>query len=238
MTRTEIKAEVEKLRGGLVVSCQAAKGSPLCDPQIIAALALTAEQHGAVGVRINSAEHVAATKLRVGVPIIGIEKVVTPKSDVYITPTFEAASRIAASGASIIAVDATLRPRPQGEQLKDLIRRIHKELRLPVMADVATYDEGSYAAKCGADIVATTLCGYTAESRKERLPALNLVEQMAIDFPVPIICEGGVSSPRQVRYAFAYGAFAVVVGTAITSIGHLVEQFAAATPVSKSKAKI
>lgn len=219
--------EVENLRGGLVVSCQAPQGSPLDDPQIIAALALTAEQNGAAGVRINSAAHVAATTARVHVPIIGIEKVVSEASDVYITPTFEYASRLASGGAGIVATDATRRPRPGGEQLEDLIRRIQLELRRPVMADIATFDEGLYAADCGADIVATTLCGYTDASRGTLLPALNLLEQLATRLTVPVICEGGVSSPEQVRQAFDCGAFAVVVGTAITGVGLLVEKFVA-----------
>ncbi len=232
MTNTE----VEKLRGGLIVSCQAPKGSPLCDPQIIAALALTAERHGAVGVRINSAEHIAATKLSVSVPIIGIEKVVTPESDVYITPTCEVAKQVAASGANILAIDATFRPRPKGEQFESLIRQIQQELRLPVMADVATFDEGLRAADCGAEIVATTLCGYTAESRGSQLPALDLLSKLAETLKLPVICEGGVSSPEQLRQAFDCGAFAVVVGTAITGIGHLVEQFVAASSSAKSDA--
>ena len=218
--------DVEKLRGGLIVSCQAPKGSPLSEPEIIAALALTAEQNGAVGVRINSAEHIAATKLRIGVPIIGIEKVVTEESDVYITPTFDVAARIAASGANIIAVDATGRPRPQGERLEELIRRIRQELRLPLMADVATFDEGLRAADCGAEIVATTLCGYTAETHGSELPALGLLEKLAARLNVPVICEGGVHSPEQLRQAFDCGAFAVVVGTAITGVGHLTRRFA------------
>lgn len=228
-------ADIEKLRGGLIVSCQAPTGTPLCDPQIIAALALTAEQNGAVGVRINSPEHIAATKLRVSVPIIGIEKVVLPESNVYITPTFDVASRVAVSGANILAVDATRRPRPQGERFEDLIRRIHEEVRLPVMADVATFEEGLYAAGCGAELVATTLCGYTAESRGARLPALDLLAKLAGKLDVPVICEGGVGSPEQVRQAFECGAFAVVVGTAITGIGHLVEQFVAASPMAETQ---
>ncbi len=232
-----MNVDIEKLRGGLVVSCQAAKGSPLCDAQIIAALALTAEQHGAAGVRINSAEHIVATKLRVSVPIIGIEKVVTPESEVYITPTFDVASRLADVGANIIAVDATFRPRPQGERLEDLIRRIQQELRLSVMADVATFDEGLRAADCGAEIVATTLCGYTAESRGAQLPAFDLLAKLAGKLSLPLICEGGVGSPEQVRQAFDYGAFAVVVGTAITGVGHLVEQFAAASQNSKMRSE-
>lgn len=222
-------SEIEKLSGGVVVSCQAPKGTPLDDPYIIAALALTAEQSGAVGVRINSPEHIAATKLRVSIPIIGIEKVVSDESEVYITPTFEVAKRLVESGANIVAMDATKRPRPAGERLEDLIRRVQEELHRPVMADVATLEEGIYAADCGAAIVATTLCGYTAESRGASLPALELLEALATRLKVPVICEGGISSPDQVRQAFDCGAFAVVVGTAITGIGHLAQSFVAAS---------
>ncbi|MEP7343358.1 MAG: N-acetylmannosamine-6-phosphate 2-epimerase [Acidobacteriota bacterium] len=223
------KSGIEQLRGGLIVSCQAPHGSPLDDPQIIAALALTAEQNGAAGVRINSAAHVAATTARVHVPIIGIEKVLSKDSDVYITPGFDVASRLAASGAAIVATDATRRPRPRGERLEDLIRRIQEELRRPVMADISTFEEGVYAADCGAQVIATTLCGYTAESRGTPLPALELLERLAKRLTVPVICEGGISSPQQARQAFDCGAFAVVVGTAITGIGHLVERFVAAS---------
>ena len=224
-----IEAEIEKLRGGLIVSCQAPKGSPLDDSQIIAALALVSEQNGAVGVRINSSEHVAAAKSHVGVPIIGIEKVVSETSDVYITPTLDVASRLVSSGANIIAMDATRRRRPNGERLEDLIRQMQEEFKRPVMADVAMLDEGLHAADCGAKIVATTLRGYTAESRGAQLPAFDLLEELANRVSVPVICEGGVSSPEQVRQAFDCGAFAVVVGTAITGIGHLVQTFAAAS---------
>jgi len=221
--------QIEKLRGGLVVSCQAAKGSPMDDPRIISALALTAEQNGAIGVRINSPEHIAATKLSVNVPIIGIEKVVTDESEVYITPTLDVARRIVFSGANIVAVDATRRPRPGGEKLETLIGCIRRDLRRPVMADVATFDEGLYAADCGADVVATTLCGYTRESRQELTPALDLLQRLANRLQIPVVCEGGIGSPDQLKQAFDCGAFAVVVGTAITGVGFLVRRFAAAS---------
>jgi N-acylglucosamine-6-phosphate 2-epimerase len=219
---------IERLRGGLVVSCQAAAGSPLDDAYIIGAFALTAEQQGAAGVRLNGAGHVAEARRRVRVPIIGIEKVVTPGSDVYITPTFDVAGRVAASGADIVAVDATARPRPRGETAAELIRRVREELKRPVMADVDALDAGLRAADCGADIVATTLCGYTADSKGERLPALDLVSQLAARLSVPVVCEGGVASPADVRRAFDAGAFAVVVGTAVTGVAQLVARFVAA----------
>jgi len=221
-----IHSIIERLRGKLIVSCQAPSGSPLDDPYIISALALVAEKNGAAGVRINTPEHIAATKARVGVPVIGIEKMVTDLSDVYITPTFDVARRVSESGADIIAIDATRRARPNGDEAGKLISRIQTELRKPVMADISTYDEALYAADCGAEIIATTLCGYTAESRGARLPALNLVERLSRRLDAPVVCEGGVASPDQLRQALDCGAFAVVVGTAITGVGQLVRQFA------------
>ncbi|MGE0127233.1 MAG: N-acetylmannosamine-6-phosphate 2-epimerase [Blastocatellales bacterium] len=223
-----INPTIEELRGKLIISCQAPSGSPLDDPRIISAFALVAEQNGAAGVRINTSEHIIATKARVAVPIIGLEKVMTEQSDVYITPIFDVARRVSESGAEIIAVDATRRLRPDGEKIENLIRRIQTELRKPVMADISTYDEALYAADCGAEIIATTLCGYTAESKGAKLPALDLVERLARRLDRPVVCEGGVASPDDVRRAFDCGAFAVVVGTAITGVGHLAQQFAAA----------
>jgi N-acylglucosamine-6-phosphate 2-epimerase len=217
--------KIERLRGGLIVSCQAPKGSPLDDSRIISALALTAEQNGAVGVRINEPEHIAAVCRLVSVPVIGIEKVDSDESEVYITPTFAVARRIAASGADIIALDATGRPRPRGEKLAELIRRVREELRLPVMADVSTLEEGMYAADCGADLVATTLCGYTDETAHLRPPDFALVERLAQKLSAPVICEGGVASPEQARRALDCGAFAVVVGGAITAVDRLVRAF-------------
>lgn len=224
-----INPDLEKLRGKLIVSCHAPASSPLDNPFIISALALTAEQNGAAGVRINTPDHIAATKARVNVPIIGMEKSVTDGSDVYITPTFAAARRVSMSGASIIALDGTQRQRPDGEKLDHLIRRIQTELRKPVMADISTYDEGLYAADCGVEIIATTLCGHTAESRGAPAPALNLLERLAMRLSQPVICAGGVVSPDQVRRAFDCGAFAVVIGAAITGVDWLTQQFAAAS---------
>lgn len=222
--------QIEHMRGGLIVSCQAPPGSPLHDPYVIRAMALTAEQQGAVGVRLNGAAHVAAAHGTLTVPIIGLEKVVTPGSDVYITPTFAVAERLAHSGADVIAVDATQRPRPNGEKMETLLARIQTEFAKPVMADIATYEEGLRAADAGADLIATTLCGYTQESAGAALPAFALLEQLATNLRLPIICEGGVATPEEVRRAFDCGAFAVVVGTAITGITQLVKNFVAATP--------
>lgn len=230
MTEPSLSLLLEQLRGGVIVSCQAPAGSPLNDPYIISALALTAEQHGAVGVRIKHPEQIAATRARVQVPIIGLDKVDFADSPVYITPTFAIAERLAESGADILALDATRRQRPHGETLESLLARVRNELQKPVMADIATFDEGWYAADCGAEIIATTLCGYTEESAGTPLPAFALLEKLTTRLTVPVICEGGVSTPEEVRRAFDCGAFAVVVGTAITGVDKLAPPFIKASP--------
>lgn len=224
----DLKARFEK---GLIVSCQAPKESPLCTPDIIAALALCAEQNGAVGVRIDSPEHISAVKKVVTIPVLGIYKIVEEPSEVYITPTFAAAKLIAEAGADIIAIDATLRNRPSGENLAELVKKIQTELGLPVMADVATFEEGLNAQKIGCDFVGTTLSGYTSETaQNNRLPDFELVKNLASNLSIPIICEGRIRKPEGVAQAFELGAFTVVVGNAITGTDWLIREYVKATP--------
>ena len=218
-----------KIRNGLVVSCQAPASSPLAKPEIISALALTAEQNGAVGVRIDSPVNIRAVRQTVNLPIIGIYKIVSPESEVYITPTFESAKEVAAAGADLIALDATFRTRPQNEDLAWLVERIHDELNLPVMADVATFEEGVQAEILGCDFIGTTLSGYTDETKHIVGPDFELVKQLS-KLSIPIICEGRLRKPENVKKAFECGAFAVVVGNAITGTDWLVREFAEMTP--------
>jgi N-acylglucosamine-6-phosphate 2-epimerase len=230
---SELKSQIENLKSqianGLIVSCQAPANSPLAKPEIIAAFAETAVQNGAIGVRIDSPENLLAVKKVVNVPIIGIYKIVTESSKVYITPTFESARQVAASGADIIAIDATLRSRPNDENLAELVKRIHEELNLPIMADVATFEEGINAEKIGCDFVGTTLSGYTDETKHIIEPDFELVKKVST-LSIPTICEGRLSKPDDVKTAFECGAFAVVVGNAITGTDWLVREFSEATP--------
>jgi len=213
---------------GLIVSCQAPVGSPLRDPTVIAALAQASVMAGAVGVRIESPEHVRAVRARLSEPIVGLWKRDYEGSAVYITPTFADCEAIARAGADILAIDATARLRPGGEDLATLIARIHTELGLPVLADVATLAEGLAAEAAGADLVATTLCGYTEETKGTPLPALDLVAALAGRLRVPVWCEGGVSTPAEYAAARGRGARVVVVGTALTGLEARVRTFLAA----------
>ncbi|MEB3210107.1 MAG: N-acetylmannosamine-6-phosphate 2-epimerase [Leptolyngbyaceae bacterium] len=220
-----IPTAIARLKHGLVVSCQAPAQSPLHEPSIIAAIAQAAVLNGAVGVRIDSPDHVKAVRERVDAPIIGLWKQQFPDSDVYITPQFHHAEAIAAAGADIIAIDATSRRRPKDEQLESLIQQIHTQLGKPVMADIDTLESAIAAAEAGADIVGTTLYGYTRETGDRQPPGLDLLSAMAETLTVPLVCEGGIASPEMMNAAFAQGAYTVVVGTAITGIDLQVQAY-------------
>ena len=207
------------LEKGLIVSCQAPVDSPLHDPYVIAAMAQAAVNNGAVAVRIDTPNHIKAVREKVNVPIIGLWKQVIAGSDVYITPQFHHAVAVAEAGADIIAIDATTRYRPGDEKLIDIITRIHQELGKPVMADVDTFTSAKLAVDAGADIVGTTLFGYTAETKNFAPPGWELLTQIVEKLDTFVICEGGISSPKEAKKALnLVGADAVVVGTAITGI--------------------
>ena len=210
---------------GLIVSCQAPVNSPLHDPYVISAMAQAAVNNGAVAVRIDTPSHIQSVREKVQVPIIGLWKQVITGSDVYITPQFHHAVAVSEAGADIIAIDATTRNRPGDEKLADIITLIHQQLNKPVMADVDTYEAAQLAVNAGADIVGTTLFGYTKETQNFSPPGWELLSQIIENLDTFVICEGGVSSPQMARKALDLGADAVVVGGAITGIDFLVKAY-------------
>jgi N-acylglucosamine-6-phosphate 2-epimerase len=223
---------IQALKQGLIVSCQAPIDSPMHHPEVIAAMAQAAVNQGAVGVRIDTPDHVSAVRQRIAAPIIGLWKQQISGCDVYITSQLHHAAAIAQAGADIIAIDATLRTRPDGETVESLIRQIHETLGKPVMADVDTLEAAIAAAQAGADMVGTTLYGYTAATQQQKPPGFDLLKDMVQTLSVPAICEGGIASPAMARQSLDLGAYAVVVGTAITGIDLQVKayQMALCTP--------
>ncbi len=213
------------IRGGLIVSCQAKPGSPLRSPEIMAAMARAASIGGAKGIRANTPQDVAAIRAVVGLPLIGLWKQDIPGFDVYITPTLAAAKAIAAAGADIVALDATLRPHPEGLDATGLIKAVKGALRVLVMADISTLEEGIAAARAGADILSTTLSGYTPYSPQIKGPDLELVAALSRAVSIPVIAEGRISTPAEARRALDVGAYAVVVGTAITAPDAITARF-------------
>ncbi len=219
---------LERLHGGLIVSVQAWSGSAIDDPVVLAAMAAAAAANGAVAVRMQGVENLRAARARVRAPMIGLIKREYPGFAPYITPTIEAARAVAVCGVEIVAFDATARARPDGASVDALVAAIHDAGAL-AMADCATAGDALAALAAGSEILATTLCGYTDETRGVALPALSLVRELA-ELDAFVVCEGGVHHPDQVTAAFGAGADAVVVGTAITNTDWLVGEFAARAP--------
>jgi N-acylglucosamine-6-phosphate 2-epimerase len=206
---------------GLIVSVQAPEGSPLRDPDVIAAMAEASLRNGASGVRLESPEHIGAVRRRCpDALIVGLWKRTYPDSPVYITPGWEEIRAVWGAGADLVAVDATERRRPGGQDLAVLIERARQELGAPLMADVDSVANGLRAAELGCSWVGTTLYGYTEDTAGQTPPGWELLPLLRRELPaeVALICEGGVASPEQARRALDEGADAVVVGTAITGI--------------------
>jgi len=220
---------LERLRGGLIVSCQAQSGNPVFGPRFMAAFAEAAAMGGAVGIRANGEADVRAIRRAVDLPIIGINKL-REAWPVFITPTVASARGVAKAGAEIIALDATDRARRGGLGPAELIRRVKAELGVLVMADIDTLENGLRAAEAGADLVGTTLSGYTEATAHlfGKGPDFGLLRALARRLKTPLICEGRLESPEHVARAFDAGAFAVVVGTAITNPTAITARFAKA----------
>jgi len=214
---------LDRLRGGLIVSVQARAGSPLDDPIVLAAMAGAAKAGGAVAVRIAGEKNIEAIRKRVDLPVIGIVKREYPGYEPYITPTLREVREILKCGAEIVAFDATARPRPGGLGIAEIVGAVQQAGAL-AMADCALPSDGVAAQAAGADIIATTLCGYTKETAGCALPALELVREFR-ELDAFVIAEGGIHSPAQGAAALDAGAGAVVVGTAVTNVEWLTQQF-------------
>ncbi len=233
---------IEKLEGALIVSCQADHGEPLSSKEMIAALSLSVVSGGASALRLEGVENIryVASVLKqhkLEIPILGLTKIhglsVDQRLDqAYITPQFSDAEALAHAGADVIALDATGRPFKDGSTLKEAIDRIHSQLKKPVMADVATLEQGMAAAEYGADLISTTLFGYTRETilGDDAGPGFDLLSRMLGAVTTPVIMEGRVWSPDELEKAFALGAYSVVVGSAITRPHYITRRFVKAIP--------
>ena len=223
MKRTLIEI-LSQTKGGVIVSCQALPHEPLYGAEIMARMAIAAAQGGARGIRANTPQDIQAIRRAVDLPIIGLYKEEIPNFSVYITPTLDHARAVAEAGADMIAIDATDRPRPAGD-LAAFIALIHGETGRPVLADISTFEEGVAAVEAGADLVATTMSGYTPYSPQIKSPDLDLVALLVKNIRVPVIAEGRYHMPDQARDALARGAHAVVVGGAITRPHEITRRF-------------
>jgi N-acylglucosamine-6-phosphate 2-epimerase len=212
----QLQRFISQVRGRLIVSCQAQPHEPLYGSAIMARMAVAAAQGGAAAIRANTPQDIAAIRAAVELPIIGLHKVELSGYEVYITPRLADARAVAEAGADIIAIDATQRPRPDYDSLAGYIAAIHTATGLPVLADISTYEEGLAAQAAGADLVSTTMSGYTPYSLAIAGPDLALVRRLAGTLEVPLLAEGRYHAPEQAVAALEAGAVSVVVGGAIT----------------------
>lgn len=217
---------LSRLRGGLIVSCQALEDEPLHSSAIMGRMAYAAMLGGACGIRANTPQDIAAIKREVKLPIIGLTKRVFADSPVYITPTMREVDDLHEVGCDIIAMDATNRPHTGGLTIEALFAQARAKYPDQLfMADVATFEEGVAAEQMGFDLVSTTLSGYTADTAQETLPDFRLMHSLARTLTVPVIGEGGIWSPQDLRKAMEQGVFACVVGTAITRPREITRRF-------------
>lgn len=207
---------VAQVRGRLIVSCQALAHEPLHGAEIMARMAVAAQQGGAAAIRANGPDDVRAICAAVSLPVIGLYKEDVPGYPVYITPTLRHALAVAEAGAAVIAIDATDRARPQPGTLAGFIEAIHAQTGCLVLADISTLEEGIAAEAAGADMVSTTMSGYTEYSPQQREPDVALVAALARQVQIPVLAEGRYRLPDQVAAALDAGALAAVVGGAIT----------------------
>jgi len=223
---------IEDLKGGLIVSCQITDSegqfdheNPIYGPTMMALAAKSAEAGGASAVRVDGVKDIAVVRTMTSLPIIGICKMDIPGYEVRITVTIESVRGLIEAGADIIAVDATNRRHPGDMYGPDYIACIRAKTDALIMADISNEEEGFAAAEAGADIVATTLSGYTDYTKHIKKPDLDLVATLSRRVSTPVICEGGISSPEQAKEALKRGAYAVVVGTMIVNVKRITQHY-------------
>lgn len=206
---------IASLEGKLIVSCQAYPGEPLRHPETMAQMARAAELGGAAAIRCQGLSDIAAIKGRVEIPVIGLWK--EGHEGVYITPTLRHARACISAGADVVAIDATGRPRPDGRTFAEVVDALRGETL--IMADCACMDDVRRAIEAGVDIISTTLAGYTDDRPKTDGPDLDFVREAvcaAKPAGIPVFCEGRIHTLDDAKAAIEAGAFAIVVGTAIT----------------------
>ncbi|MDO5533131.1 MAG: N-acetylmannosamine-6-phosphate 2-epimerase [Propionibacteriaceae bacterium] len=222
-----MNALLESVKGGLVVSCQAYPGEPMLDPNTMAQVAQAVVAGGAVAVRAKGLDDLRAIRAVVDAPIIGLVKV--GDSGVYITPTLADCLEVAETGCEIVALDGTRRPRPDGRTLAETVAGLKK--RFPdvlVMADCGSVADAEAAVEAGVDILGTTLAGYSGERPKTEGPDWEVVDGIVALDALPVFVEGRVHTTAQAAEAIRRGAWAVVVGTAITHPTSITRWFAEA----------
>lgn len=216
---------LNKIKGGLIVSCQGLENEPMHSSFIMGRFARAALEGGAVGIRANTTSDIHEIKNNVSLPIIGIIKRDYSDSEIYITPTMNEIDELMEEGVDIIALDATLRDRPNGEKLEDIVKKVREKYSVLLMADISTFEEAQNAEKLGFDLIGTTLRGYTPYTKGVKLPDFEFIKELTTKLKTPIVAEGGINYPEELKKVFEGGAFTAVVGGAITRPQNITRRF-------------
>ncbi|WP_283682938.1 N-acetylmannosamine-6-phosphate 2-epimerase [Parablautia sp. Marseille-Q6255] len=228
----------ERIRGKVIVSCQAVPGEPLYveEKSVMYLMARAAKQAGTPMIRTSSIRDVLAIKEETGLPVIGLVKVQYEGFESYITPTMKEVDDLVAAGSDIIALDCTQQKRGDGKTVSEFITEVRTKYPDAIlMADISTYEEGIQAWKLGMDIVGTTMSGYTSYTEKTDGPDYELVKRLAAAVDIPVIGEGRIHYPQQAVEMLDAGAFAVVVGGAITRPLEIAQRFISAVDAAQSR---
>lgn len=218
---------LQDVKGKLIVSCQALPDEPLYSPFIMGRMALAAKEGGAVAIRAQSSADINEIKKVTGLPVIGLVKRNYDDSPIYITPTMAEVEDLLNTDCEMVALDMTDRKRPGDEKVEVLVERIHEAGRL-VLADISTYEEGIKAASVGADAISTTLSGYTSYSPQLTGPDVELVRNLSRELEIPVFAEGRINVPEDIKAVMEAGAYAPIVGSAITRPQLITAKFAKA----------
>lgn len=233
----KVKETINKLKNKVIVSVQAQDNEPLNKPEHLLVLAQSVVNGGAGGLRLCGIENIKLITKNVNVPVIGLTKSEpTPINwldKVYITAAMKDLKELVKTNIEFVAIDGTNRPRADNSMLKDQVELLQKEGKI-VIADVSTLEEGINSAELGAHVISTTLSGYTKETRYKinEGPDYELLSDLTRTIPIPIILEGRIWEPHEVKEAFEIGAFAVVIGSAITRPHLITKRFVSVMPSS------
>ncbi|CEG21411.1 Putative N-acetylmannosamine-6-phosphate 2-epimerase [Planococcus massiliensis] len=210
---------LEKIQGGLVVSCQALEDEPLHSSFIMGRMARAAMEGGAIGIRANSAADINEIRKNTNLPVIGIVKKDYADSSIFITATMKEIEELATTDCEMIAIDATSRKRPNNETLEEFVEKVRRKVPTKLlMADVATFEEAVQAEKLGFDCVSTTLIGYTEQTDGQKIDQedYQILKEIVEALKIPVIAEGNVDTSEKAKRCLDLGAHSVVVGSAIT----------------------
>ncbi|MBN1447555.1 MAG: N-acetylmannosamine-6-phosphate 2-epimerase [Bacteroidetes bacterium] len=209
---------LEALQNGLIVSCHADELDEEAQFSAFLYFVHSAIRGGAAGLRIEGPERIRLVRPLTRIPIIGFVHGNYEDGSTLITPALDDIARLVDAGADIVAIDATKRKRPGDTDGFLFFEQARKRFTSPLWADISNFREGVRAAEMGADVIATTLAGYTPSTSTSdyRTPDYALIRELSVSLTHPVIAEGRIWAPADASHCLTLGAHAVVVGSAIT----------------------